>query len=399
MVVYIVFASYFYSVCILFLCGMFMMRFFLKSMLAFILLTMVTKSFAVCISQHHPANINLQDLGLLERMKYSSDGDLLLSVEKNLGSVYWCNGSTDRTGTVSYALSSPSGSTALGTIDGHTIYGTNIPGIAMAIGIKMVPKGTIKQENRMVSPYTYAEWPTDSSIQTNPENLSKVFWLDSSSMVNNQVINTLSYPLYGKVSFEAVIYMRLYHFGRMEIVSTPTELVGPTVYFMGKYTYGNDLSTDGKLTLWGWSASTLKLANLTISLPTCTPKDSSLKVILPTTVLSEFSGGIGSTSGLTNFNLGFTCDKNISVKGKFITSDTVLDTANTVLGKTSDTVGIQVIYKNNPLTLNVAQDFGKIGDTPSDLTISLQAQYYRTSTSTVQTGTIGATLSYVLEYQ
>lgn len=373
-----------------------MMRLRFKNMLTLILLTMASQSFAACISQHHPATINLQDLGLMERVKYSSEGDLLLSVEKNLGSVYWCNGDSDRTGQINYALSQNSYKAA-GTIDGHTVYETNISGVVMALGIKITPTGTIKQENRTSVPYRYTNWLTETSYQSNY--LSNVQWLEDSNMINHTMINTVSYPLYGKVNIEAVIYIKLYHLGRMEIVSTPTELLGPQVFFSARYSYTNNFTSTEDMTLWGWSASTLKFSNLTISLPTCTPKDSSLEVILPTTVQSEFSGGVGSTTGLTNFNLGFTCDKDISVRGKFTTTNALLDTSNTVLGKTNDTVGIQVIYKDSPLKLNEAQDFGTIGSTPGDLTIPLQAQYYRASTNSVQTGTIGATLSYVLEYQ
>jgi len=142
---------------------------------------------------------------------------------------------------------------------------------------------------------------------------------------------------------------------------------------------------------------------LTFTSPACTVAVDPTVVTLPTVYNSGFTG-VGSTTGLTPFNVQLNCPSaaaGANVAITLATSNPAPSTtgviAPTAGGGYAKNVGVQVLDRNgNPIAFGTAIPAGTA--TAGIFNIPLNARYYQTGTP-VAAGNVSATATYTITYQ
>lgn len=133
----------------------------------------------------------------------------------------------------------------------------------------------------------------------------------------------------------------------------------------------------------------------------CSVTNTAITVPMGNVLSSSFSG-VGSTAASQNFNIPLDCDAQTRVK---ITLDATRDSSGAAgvialnSASTQDTakgIGVQVLYRNNPVAFGSAISVGTVASTGT-YNIPLTARYYQTS-SPVQAGQANAVATFTMTY-
>ncbi|MBL5825930.1 fimbrial protein [Serratia fonticola] len=147
---------------------------------------------------------------------------------------------------------------------------------------------------------------------------------------------------------------------------------------------------------------TLNLNSFTVNVLGCAVTTPTVSVPMGTVHRVQFKG-VGSTVGNASFSIGMNCDTAISPTVTFSgTPDsnapsTVLALNNLGGGTTASGVGVQMVYKGTPVTLNSAVSLGTT-TSAGLLTMDLNARYYQTA-SVITGGEANATAYFTINYE
>ncbi|MBL5825954.1 fimbrial protein [Serratia fonticola] len=162
----------------------------------------------------------------------------------------------------------------------------------------------------------------------------------------------------------------------------------------------------GILAVWRTSDSktllTLNLSSFTVNVLGCAVTTPTVSVPMGTVHRVQFKG-VGSTVGNASFSIGMNCDTAISPTVTFSgmpdsnAPGTVLELNNLGGGTTASGVGVQMVYKGTPVTLNSAVSLGTT-TSAGLLTMDLNARYYQTA-SVITGGEANATAYFTIDYE
>jgi type 1 fimbria pilin len=145
----------------------------------------------------------------------------------------------------------------------------------------------------------------------------------------------------------------------------------------------------------------INIAPFTVNVLGCTVTTPTLSVPLGAVNRARFRG-LGSTAGGSKFSIGMTCDSAISPTVTF--SGTPDNDASNILalnsisdGTAASGVGIQLLYKDNPVLLNSAISLGKT-TSAGGLNMDFNARYYQTTPS-ITAGEANSTASFTINYE
>lgn len=181
--------------------------------------------------------------------------------------------------------------------------------------------------------------------------------------------------------------------------ASPSTISGPLAHW----------NLDGCVMVIGWpicgtgSVIDFSASGITFVAPACTIAIDPTVVTLPTVYNSAFTG-VGSTTGLTPFNVQLNCPSAAAGANVAITLATsspaagaVGAIANKIGGGYAQNVGVQVLDKaGNPMPFGTAISAGTVA--AGNFNIQLNARYYQTGTP-VSGGNVNATATYTITYQ
>ncbi|WP_392559941.1 fimbrial protein [Orbus mooreae] len=192
----------------------------------------------------------------------------------------------------------------------------------------------------------------------------------------------------GGLPINADITVKLYKTASNVSIGTVGSAV--TLAFVNT-TFNSPLTSDSSTSIG------LYLYGFTVTQATCMVVNRNLQVTLDPVSRFIFNG-VGSTTnqGAKDFNISVKCQKSTNVKMQ-IDGVNTFDASKGVLGEESGHeigVGIQLLYKDIPITFGSAFDVGTVNPT---LDIPLKARYYQTA-STINPGTIGSFATFTMTY-
>ncbi|KAF1057817.1 pilus assembly protein [Burkholderia gladioli] len=251
----------------------------------------------------------------------------------------------------------------------YTVWNTNVPGVGIAIGVRLYVNGCGWQ--------AWGDLGTPSGFLPSP-------WKGSACNANGSVTNG------GQA--------------QMALVKTGTITAGTVsggVLFEGASVTAMDIN--GPYTIATSGRKSFSLSQTIINVAACTTPN--VTVTMGSYKQSAFTG-VGSTTPAVAFNVGVNaCPAGLnSIQYQFIPVNAVLDTTNGVLALSSDSTaaGIGLQLRDNSgkaLKYNTQYTLTSYnGSTGGSYTIPLTANYYQTSAS-VAPGSANAVLTFTMTYQ
>ncbi|MGT8856673.1 fimbrial protein [Enterobacter sp. 186315] len=139
-----------------------------------------------------------------------------------------------------------------------------------------------------------------------------------------------------------------------------------------------------------------------VTIPACAVTSTNISVPMGDVKRTTFTG-IGSTSTAQGFSIPLSCSKSAKVSisvapgasGAFNASTGIINVDPATSGVKSTGIGIQLLYNNAALPLNVATSVGSA--TAGTFNVPLSARYYQTS-NTVTAGSANGTATFVMTY-
>lgn len=179
----------------------------------------------------------------------------------------------------------------------------------------------------------------------------------------------------------------------VELVKTSAGATGSGTISSGKLMRYVELSSGAG----GFNATLIGVNQ--IHAAACTVTNTAIQVPLGNKMRTDF-GGIGSTSPDETFNIPLNCNSGTKVKvtldGDSAGAPGVLKLSPSSVNPVADGIGVQVLYKDRPITFGSPLDAGTASSAGA-FNIPLKARYYQTKAG-VTTGEANATATFTMTF-